>query len=347
MTDGEIYIGGVASVVPPLVSVHSAIEQGLCPPDKAELHELGGAAVAGDRPAPELALAAAQDALKRYGASGDNLGLLLYVDVWHQGPDGWLPHYYVQRHLTGGDVLALEVRQGCNGMFNALELATGYLRGDPRQRDVLLVAAENFGTPLIDRWRTGPNLIMGDGASALVLTTQPSFAQLMAVESVTIVEGEELHRRGEEFFPPGATTGTQVDFAARTDSFVEMTLASEDLWTVWAMINERLVEVVDRACATAGIETSEVTRVAFTNLGRESVEERCMGALGIPMSKSTWEFGRDIGHVGASDQVIALDHLLATGQLKAGDHLLMAGVGPGVTVSCALVRILGTPPWTR
>ncbi|MDG4827787.1 ketoacyl-ACP synthase III family protein [Solwaraspora sp. WMMD1047] len=342
----EIFIGGVGSVVPPLVSIETAIEQGLCPPDKAELHELGGAAVAGDRPAPELALAAAQDALKRHGSGGDNLGLLLYVDVWHQGPDGWLPHYYLQRHLTGGEVLALEVRQGCNGMFNALELAAGYLRGDPRRRDILIVAAENFGTPLIDRWRTGPNLIMGDGASALVLTAQPSFAQLMAVESVTIAAGEELHRRGEEFFPPGVTTGRQVDFAARTDAFVELTMADEELWAIWAMINQQLVEVVERACATAGIGIDDITRVAFTNLGRESVEERCMGALGIPMSRSTWTHGRDIGHVGASDQVIALDHLLATGELRPGDHLLMAGVGPGVTVSCALVRITDTPPWT-
>ncbi|TWJ21092.1 hypothetical protein [Micromonospora endolithica] len=119
------------------------------------MHELGEAAVAGDVPAPELAPRAARQAVERAAHDPHDVGLLLYVDAWHQGPDGWQPQYYLQRHLVGGDPVAIEVRQGCNGMLGALQLGAAYLRGAAAEH-ALLVAADNFGTPMIDRWRMGP-----------------------------------------------------------------------------------------------------------------------------------------------------------------------------------------------
>jgi 3-oxoacyl-[acyl-carrier-protein] synthase-3/clorobiocin biosynthesis protein CloN2 len=334
-TDG-IHLGGLGVHIPETVTVRWAVEQGLYPAAAAEEQGLLATAVAGDTPAPEMALHAAQEALKQHGAPLEELGLLLYADVWHQGPDGWSPHYYLQHHLVGGDLLALEVRQGCNGVFAALELAAPYL-GDGR--DALIVAADNFGTARIDRWRAGPNFILGDGAAAVVLTRRPGFARLLSVNSVTIPEAEELHRQGEPLFPPGATTGDVVDFAARSEEFVRLTLSKLDLAMIWITMHDKFVQVMKKTLDEAGIAAEQVARVAFTNLGRQAVEERCVGALGLPMEKSTWEHGRTVGHLGASDQLVALRQLLAAGELRPGDHLLMASLGPGVTASCAVVRI--------
>jgi 3-oxoacyl-[acyl-carrier-protein] synthase-3 len=63
------------------------------------------------------------------------------------------------------------------------------------------------------------------------------------------------------------------------------------------------------------------------------------------MSRLTWEYGRTIGHVGASDQVLSLDHLLVSGELDAGDTLLLLGTGPGANLACMAVRILHRPHW--
>src|SRR5690349_3934955 len=142
MTD--MFIGGLGSYIPPAVTVESAVEQGLYSAEEIELHEYGGAAVAGDTSAPEMALRAAQIAVKRAGQAPGELDLLLYADTWHQGPDGWPPPSHLQRHLVGG-VPALEVRQGCNGMFGALELAVGHLRAEPERTSALLVASDNYG----------------------------------------------------------------------------------------------------------------------------------------------------------------------------------------------------------
>ncbi|MFJ8691304.1 ketoacyl-ACP synthase III family protein [Streptomyces roseolilacinus] len=351
MRTPDVFIKGLGVFLPGTVTVEEAVEKGWYPAFEAELHELGGAAVAGATPAPEMALRAAREAYERCGHRPGDTDLLLYADSWHQGPDGWQPQYHLQRHLVGDDVLAVEVRQGCNGMFGALELGAGYLRGRAagagggRAATALLVAADNFGTPMMDRWTMGPGYVAGDAACAVLLTTEPSFARLLAVGSAAVSEAEQMHRGAEPLFPPGPTTGRPLDFRARNAEFKEAALADGVGTGALVRVHGRTLELVERTLSEAGIGLGDVTRVAYMNYSREIVEQRCMAALGLPLEKSTWEFGRTVGHLGAGDQVVSLDHLLRTGELGPGDHLLMLGVGPGVTLSCAVVRILRSAPW--
>lgn len=351
MRTPEVYVKGLGVFLPDTVTTDEAVRDGRYPAFEAELHELGGAAVAGGTPAPEMALRAAQEAYKRCGHRPDETDLLLYADSWHQGPDGWQPQYHLQRHLVGDDVLAMEVRQGCNGMLGALELAAGYLRGGTGSADgerpatALLVAADNFGTPMMDRWTMGPGYVAGDAGSAVVLTTEPSFAELLAVGSVAVSEAEQMHRGSEPLFPPGPTVGRPLDFRARNAEFKEAALAEGVGTGALVRVHGRTLELVQRTLSEANITLADVTRVAYMNYSREIVEQRCMAALGLPMDKSVWQFGRTVGHLGASDQIVALDHLVNAGELRPGDHLLMLGVGPGVTLSSAVVRIRHTAPW--
>ncbi|WP_436761087.1 ketoacyl-ACP synthase III family protein [Streptosporangium sp. V21-05] len=340
------YISGVGAFLPrTVVSVEKAVAKGWYPAEDAELHNLAGAVVAGDVPAPEMALHAARSAIKRSGRAPDDLDLLLYASTWHQGPDGWPPHSYLQRHLVGGDVLATEIRQGCNGMFIGLELAAGHLDAAPGRQAALLVAADNYGTPLMDRWRMGPGYVGGDAASALVLTKGTGFARLTSVCTTTVTEAEELHRGSEPLFPPGVTLGRKMSFAARNEQFRQQVMSTGEATAALFKIQRALMEVVERALTESGIEAGDLTRVAFMNYSEEIVEQRCMAMLDLPMSRSTWEYGRTIGHCGASDQILSLDHLLTTGGLGPGDHMLMLGTGPGVTVSSAVIKIIDSPQW--
>jgi 3-oxoacyl-[acyl-carrier-protein] synthase-3 len=346
-----IFIRGIGVFLPETVSIEQAVRQGHYTAEDAELHELGGAAVAGDIPAPEMALRAARQALERCEQKPSELDILLYADSWYQGPDGWQPQYYLQHHLDAGDMLAVEVRQGCNGMFSAMELGAGYLLAggppapDGRARNALVVSADNFGTPLMDRWTTAPGYVAGDGGCALILSTTPGFARLLSVRSSAVAAAEGMHRGDEPLFPPGPTVGHALDFAARNAEFRRRSMSNGTGTAVLVQIHQLTLELVTRTLDEAGIGLDDVTRVAYMNHSREVVEQRCMAALGLPLSASTWDFGRTVGHLGASDQVVSLERLVSTGALGSGDHLLMLGVGPGVTISCAVVKILATPPW--
>src|SRR5260370_25763614 len=122
MRTPDTYLRRIGVHLPPVVSSETAIAEGRYPADEAEYFRLRGAAVAGEVPAPELALRAARHAFERSGGllPGD-LDLLLYADVWHQGPEGWDPQYYLQQHLVGGDVLAVGVPHGCRGPLHPLQ----------------------------------------------------------------------------------------------------------------------------------------------------------------------------------------------------------------------------------
>jgi 3-oxoacyl-[acyl-carrier-protein] synthase-3/clorobiocin biosynthesis protein CloN2 len=269
-----MYISGVGAYVPNTVDVGQAVAAGWYPPEDVELHQLSGAAVAGDAPAPELALRAARSAVARSGRAPAELDLLLYASTWHQGPEGWPPHAYVQRHLVGDRALATQLRQGCNGMFTALELAASYLRAAPG-RAALLVAADNFGTPLADRWRMLPGAIAGDAGSALVLDTEPGFARLLSVCTVSVSQAEEMHRSAEPLFPPGITQGRILDFAAHNDTFRQRAMADHGDTGALATLQQRLAELIRRTTSEAGVKRADLTRVAFMNCGREVAEQLC------------------------------------------------------------------------
>jgi 3-oxoacyl-[acyl-carrier-protein] synthase III len=303
-----IYLRSIGVHVPPLVSVDAPVAARSRPPDGARIFRLGSAAVTGEIPVPGLALGATRQAFDRSaGLAPTDLDLLVYTDVQHQRPDGWHPQYYLQ--LTRGDMLAIELRHGCCGLFSAVELAASYLRAEPRRRAALLVGADNHGTPLIDGWRRFAVSGMGDGGCALLLTTDNGFAEMLAV-NVAMTRDAEPDRNG---------TGGLIG------------------------VTKILMDLVDRTLEEAGITMSDVARVAFPRSRRDDLEKAVLAWLGLSAADATWEYGTGIGHLGVSDQFVALEHLLATGALSAGDHVLLIGLGPDITVSCAALRILRLP----
>ncbi|GAA3566948.1 ketoacyl-ACP synthase III family protein [Nonomuraea rosea] len=345
MRTTDVFIRGLGVYLPDSVSIDWAVAQGLFPADQVGVQGWTGAAIAGDVPAPEMGLQAAQHALKRGGWQADDVDLLLYANSWHQGPDGWQPQYHLQRHLLGGRPLSVQLQHGCNGMFSAFELGASYLLADEQRRAALLVSSDNWGTPMINRWHPGPGLMMGDAACAVLLTREPGFARLLSVCSITVPEAEEVHRAGEPMFPPGVTVGRAMDLHARSQRFREQIMAGQGDPAALLKVQQTMLLSVEQSLAEAGITAADVTRVAFMNMSQEAINDRGTAALGLRPEQTTWDFGRTVGHMGASDQVMSFEHLVDSGRLGAGDHMLLVGVGPGINLSAAVIEVVDTPPW--
>jgi 3-oxoacyl-[acyl-carrier-protein] synthase-3 len=324
-----IFINSLGTYLPELVPAEA-------PDDGA----MTGAAVAGDTPAVTMALDATRQALDRWGRSTDLVALLLFVDVNHPGPDSWLPHSYLQRHAVGGHVLAAGIRQGCNGLFGALELAAGHLAALPAGKAAVITTADNVDSSLLDRWTALNGYCMGDGATALVLSRTPGFARLGSVTSTTIAELEGMHRGDEPLHPSNVVTGRPTSFQERSEAFILSGGLGVD--TAIRMV-KTVVEVSMRALDEAGIGIADVTKLVLFN-GPWLDISVYLDALGLPAERSTWEYGRGIGH-SPSDHVLAIDHLLSQGELAPGDHLLLCGLGPGLNLAAAVIEILDLPPW--
>lgn len=337
------YLAGIGVFLPEVLSIEAAAEQGFVPKDAAESRGIASVAIAGRLSSPEMALIAAEEALKSSGLSAEDIGLLLYTGVWHHGPDGWGPQYYLQRHLLGDDVLAVEIRHGCNATFSAMELAVPYLRASPHIRGVLIAASDNFGSPLINRWNPGDGLSdLGDGASAVVLSTSLGFAELLSVCTATFSEMEEAHRAGESLFPPGVTTGTTLDFGARSECFQRKAI-EDGRWVRLLLDHQKHnLECTERALQDADLEAREIKHVLIHSMPRQAASSY-LKILGFSLDQSTWDFARTVGHLGAGDHLAALHHLLSTSRVNPGDNLLLCGFSPGVTYKAAVIRVLHTP----
>jgi 3-oxoacyl-[acyl-carrier-protein] synthase-3 len=327
-TDG-IFINSLGTYLPELVAAQ-APEEGA----------MTGAAVAGDRPAVTMALDATRQALGRWGQSTDLLALLLFVEVNHPGPDSWPPHAYLQRHAVGGHVLAAGIRQGCNGLFGALELAAGHLQVLPAGKAAVITTADNVESSLLDRWTALDGYCMGDGATALVLSREPGFARLRSVTSTTIAELEELHRGDEPLHPSNVVTGQPTSFQRRGD---ELILRGGFGLEMGVRMVKTVIEVATRALDEAGIGIADVAKLVLYN-GPWNDISVYLDSLGVPAERSTWEWGRGIGH-SPNDHVLAIDHLLSQGELAPGDHLLVCGLGPGLNLAAAVIEIQEAPAW--
>ncbi|HTU73906.1 MAG TPA: ketoacyl-ACP synthase III family protein [Trebonia sp.] len=300
--------------------------------------------VAGDMSAPDMALHAARRALASSAASPRDVALLIYADVWHQGPDGWAPHSYLQRLLHLDRCLAVEQRAGCTGGFSAIELAVGYLQQRAEADVALVVTSDNFGTKLVDRWCMGPlQGAVGDGAAALVVSRRPGFARVLSTAGATFAEMEAAHREGEPLFPPPVTEGRYMDLGIRAARFQARAIRDGRWMSLSLGHLERAVGVVEEALADAGSDRRDISRVLIHSMPEQAATSY-LESLGFTLDRSSWSLAEAMGHVGASDHVLALHHLLVTGQVRHSDRVLLTGFSPGITYKAMVVEITDTGP---
>ena len=326
-----IFLNSLGTYIPDVVYA-------VAPPEDAML----GCAVAGDTPAVEMALSATRQALARWGQSTDDLVLLLSAEVNPSGPDGWLQHSYLQRYAVGGHVLAAGLRQGCNGVFGALELAAAYLETQPESKAAVVTAAENHDSSLLDRWSALEDYCMGDGATALVVSKSPGFARLRSVTSATVAELEEMHRGDEPLHPASVLSGRRTSFRDRGDAFGNAGKFTPEL--VMDLI-KTMGELTARVLDEAGITKADVARLVVFNGPWRDLEAYAT-AIGLPREQTTWEWGRSIGH-SANDHWFALENLLNEREVSVGDNLLLIGVGPGLNLATAVIEITDQPQWLQ
>ncbi|MFC0031629.1 ketoacyl-ACP synthase III family protein [Micromonospora chaiyaphumensis] len=343
-TDG-LFLAGIGAYVPPSVPTRTAVEEGRYDRESWAADGWLGAAVAGDLAAPDLAVRAARQALEGADVRPEEFRLVLHAGTLHQGPDGWPASQYVQRHTVGGSAPAMEVRQACNGMLAAVGLAAGYLAGSAGA--ALLTGADNFGTPLVDRWRysagagTNRGSVLGDAGTALVLSRRAGFAEVLAVGSVSMPAGEELYRDEHPLFPPACTVGRPMALGSR---FARFAAADRDAFTrIKRTLQEERTALARRTLAEAGVLPEQITRAVHLFSGGEPYVRSVLEPIGIDADRGVLDYGRRVGHLGVNDHVAALAHLIETRALGPGDHVLLVNNGGAFSASCVVLRLRHLP----
>ncbi|MFJ2741710.1 ketoacyl-ACP synthase III family protein [Streptomyces sp. NPDC087440] len=337
----DTYLRGTSVRLPSSLLVADAVADGSCPPGIARATGTVSVAHSPHESAAEMAAAAARTALDRAGSGPGDVDLLLHADTYHQGQDLWPAASYIQREAVGNGCPAIEIRQMSNGGIAALDLATAYLAAGHGHADALLTCADRFCPPGIDRWRTDPGTPYADGASALVLSRRGGFARLRSVAVLADPDLEPLHRGDEPFSPAPFTHRMPVDFEEAKKAFVSRVGMSYAI----TRAHQGQRTVVKQALADAGAELDDARWVVLPHFGQRRLTSIYHQPFGIDPARTTWDWSRTVGHLGAGDQFASLDHLLTSGKTAPGDLIVLISVGAGYSWGCAVIEMLRTPAW--
>jgi 3-oxoacyl-[acyl-carrier-protein] synthase III len=308
-------------------------------------YDVTGVHVADGTPAVDMAVYAGRQALNRAGLDPGEIDLLVHAAHFWQGPEGWCAVGYILRELGCGRCAGQELRQGCNGILAGLEVAAGLLALSGGPSTAMITAAQSAASPWLDRWRSaGPGIVLGDGATAAVLCKDRGFARVDSVNSLMIPELEQLHRGALSLAEPDPPVRAPLNILARMMEFAVTT--RYELPKVYSTVIDGYTTVMNRSMAEAGIDTADLTRVIFSHVSPSMTDRSVMKPLGLPMSKTTWDFARTVGHLGPADHTVSLEHLVRSGQVGPGDHVLMVGGSAGYNVAAAVITVTDDPQWT-
>ncbi|MEV7848610.1 MULTISPECIES: ketoacyl-ACP synthase III family protein [Streptomyces] len=340
MKTEALFIAGTATYLPPATKVEQAVADGRFDAQDAEDTQLESVCEATDEAPPEMAVAAARDALERSGHRAEDIALLLHACVYFQGLELYPTASYIHREVLGDhSALAFEVKNASNGCMTALDIAARSLAATDDEA-ALVTTADKVSRPAIDRWNSDIGIVPGDGASAMVLSKRSGFAQVLSTSTVSDPTLERLHR-GDAPFTPHHDPTLPIDLRLRKLQY----LGDVELDEFTRRFRAGLGDCVDRALRDADIGLGDVARFVVPHFGRTVLQREVLAALDIDLDRTTWSWGRTVGHLGAGDQIAGLDHLVRERAVDVGDLCMLLGVGAGFTWTCAVVRITELPQW--
>lgn len=355
---GDLYLAGIATWLPPRVPVEEFVRRGACDSETAARSEMISVAVdENDHVPAEMAVRAARLALRRAGCAPGDIALVLHAYLYDQGNELWSPAAYVQRRSVSGTAPAIGIQQVSNGGLAALDVASAYLRAGSAGpaggvgsagaagsagSAALITTADRFAAPGYDRWYSDPGTVYADGGTAVVLSRLGGFARVLAVALVSGPELEGMHRAG-----PAYGVGLQsshrhpVDLGAHKRKFVD----EAGLSGTMAAIAAGQREALEAALSAADTKLEEIDWFLLPHFGLRRLTSNYLRHLGVEAERTSWSFGRTVGHLGAGDHIAALEYLVTTGRIRAGQRCALLAVGAGFTWSCAVLHILSEPDW--
>lgn len=326
------FVAGVGAYVPSSQSTQWAVDEGLYSAEAREADGFEGASVETELVAPQMAVEAAGKAITAAGIAPDTIDVVFHSGIWFQGVDMWPAASYVAAHAAHPSARAFDLQQQCNVGLGGLELAAGLL--PTVDGSILMTTADRFSDGPVDRWKTEGGVVYGDGAGALVLSSTGGVLRVVSTHTESANDLEKVVR-GPRFTSCPATT--TIDIGARFDHFISTGGMREAAGRLVAAVTTS----VGRALEDAGSAIDEMARVIIPAVGKTKLDWQLQSLIPVDIARTNWRFAKTMGHLGAGDQFVGLERMLAEGGLEPGDRILLVGGGAGFTCTAVVLEYLG------
>jgi 3-oxoacyl-[acyl-carrier-protein] synthase-3 len=319
-TGVRIGITGLGTHVPERVLTNAELAQIVDTSDEWILERTGirERRIASDEEAlTDIALPAAQEALRDAGVSGSDIDLLICATVT---PDMMFPtsSALLADTLGAGQAAAYDLLAGCTGFVYGLAQAYGMVSSGLSRR--ALVVGGDVLSKILD-WDDRSTLVLfGDGAGAVVMEPVEAGGFL----------GFELGADGgggEHLWLPGSGSRKFDDPA----SYVKMNGRE-----VFKFATRIMVYSAEQVLSECG-KTVENVDVYIPHQANKRIIDYAAAKLGIPAEKTVVNVDR-YGNTSSGSIPLALADAREEGRLREGSLVLMTGMGAGLTWGSALME---------
>jgi 3-oxoacyl-[acyl-carrier-protein] synthase-3 len=268
----------------------------------------------------DLALPAAQEALRQAGVSGRDIDLIIVATVT---PDMAFPSTaaILADALGATDAAAYDLSAGCTGFMYALAQGYGMLAGGLATR--ALIVGGDLLSRILD-WDDRSTLVLfGDGVGAVVL-------EAVAEQGFLGFELGADGAGGKNLWLPGS--GSRL--FDESEKYVKMNGPE-----VFKFATRILVQSAEELLRKCGLTIDDVD-LYIPHQANRRIIDHATRKLGVPSERVVINVDR-YGNTSSGSIPLALADAAADGRLRPGQLVLMTGMGAGLTWGSALMR------WTK
>jgi 3-oxoacyl-[acyl-carrier-protein] synthase-3 len=273
----------------------------------------------------DLALKAAEHALKHAGVKADNINLVIVATTT---PDNTFPATAtkVQHELGMINGAAFDIQAVCSGFIYALSVADNMIKGG--QADTILVIGAETFSRILDWKDRGTCVLFGDGAGAVILQVSPD----------NITESKNLTARGilsTHIHSDGSTRDLlYVDGGPSSSKTVgQVRMVGREVYR-HAVAN--LTKIVGETLNFHGLSTNDLDWLVPHQANKRILDSTAR-KLGLKADRVVVTVDRH-ANTSAASIPLALDEAVKDGRIKRGDLVLMEAMGGGLTWGSSLVR---------
>lgn len=279
-----------------------------------------------------MAVRAARTALSRAGVEPEELDLILYSGSMHKDFYVWSAANRIQYLLGAKRAWAFEAVALCTTNVLALKLARDLMIADANLRTVLICGGHRTADLINLRDHSTRFLFnLSDGGSAVVLRRDHPCNQILS--SAFITDGSLSE---DVTIPAGGTRQPASPETLRAGLHTFHVSDTDHLKAGLEGTSERnFIQVVRDAVERSGYNTHDIAFLAINHM-KPSMHRRILSMLGLREDQSLYL--SDYGHIGAPDQVLALELMNAQGRLHDGDLVVAASAGLGFTWGATALR---------
>ncbi|MEB3907043.1 ketoacyl-ACP synthase III family protein [Mycobacterium ulcerans] len=316
----DIYISGTGRFIPSMRPINDIQVDGV-PNDHTIVQSDYISFTEADEPATVMATRAATEALTTSELVSADVGVLIYAAIIGDAHH-FAPVCHVQRVLRAPDALAFELSAASNGGTQGIAVAANLMTADASVKAALVCTAYRHPIDIISRWSSG--MVFGDGAAAAVLSRDGGMVRLISGYHGSLPELEVLARN-------------------RSNERLGFVLPDVGLGKYLTAIARMYQAVIAQVLEEAQTSIAEIDYFGLIGIGIPSLTATILEPNGIPVNKTSWGLLRQMGHVGACDPLLSLNHLFEQNVLKRGDKVLLLGGGVGYRLTCIVAEIAMNP----